>query len=66
LCDTLNELAERCWLEILLRRHPRGDLPERLRRVDRVTSTKVGRYRAVREPRRRKPARAQNVDFSFR
>lgn len=66
LCDTLNELARCWWLKITWRRHPRKDLPERLRRVDLVTATKVGRHRAVREPKRGKPAKAQNVDFSFR
>ncbi len=66
LCDTLNELAESYWLKVIWRRHSRGDLPERLRRVDRITTTRLGRYRAIREPRRSKPARRQNVDFSLR
>ena len=42
LCDALNELQERRWISVR-RRTPRNDLPERLREVDRVTTTYQGR-----------------------
>ena len=51
-CDDLaaavNELAERCWVEIAGRnprtRMPAG-LPERFRKIERVTTTALGRWR---------------------
>lgn len=42
LCDVLNELQERGWIEVR-RCAPRRDLPERLCEVDRVTITQPGR-----------------------
>jgi hypothetical protein len=47
LCDVLNELQERDWVRVR-RRTPRGDLPERLREVDRVNMTHEGRLFAPR------------------
>ena len=47
LCDALNELQERGWIRVR-RRTPRNDLPERLREVDRVTTTSQGRLFAPR------------------
>jgi hypothetical protein len=45
LCAALNELAERRWLTVTWRRTPRISAPERLRKVDRVTTTRFGRWR---------------------
>lgn len=47
LCEVLNELQERGWVRVRWRT-PRGDLPERLREVDRVTTTHEGRLFAPR------------------
>jgi hypothetical protein len=47
LCDVLNELQDRGWIKVR-RGTPRGDLPERLREVDRVTMTREGRLFAPR------------------
>ena len=47
LCDILNELQERRWITVRWRT-PRDNLPERLRKVDRVTVTREGRLFAPR------------------
>ena len=51
-CDelsaVLNELAQRRWLEVTWRGTPRPRSPERLRRVDRITTTRWGRSRMLR------------------
>jgi hypothetical protein len=47
LCAVLNELRERNWIGARWCR-PRGDLPERLREVGRVTATRQGRLHAPR------------------
>ncbi len=47
LCDALNELQGRGWIRVR-RRTARGDLPERVREVDRVTMTEEGRLFAPR------------------
>lgn len=48
LAAAVNELAERCWVKIA-GRNPRirmpGDLPERFRAIERVTTTAFGRWR---------------------
>ena len=48
LAAAINELAERRWVKISFRT-PRKvlppDLPERCRRVDRITTTRYGRWR---------------------
>jgi hypothetical protein len=48
LATALNELAERRWVKIAFRK-PRAvmppDLPERCRTVERITLTRVGRWR---------------------
>jgi hypothetical protein len=48
LCAVLEELAQRRWLKVARRRSPSVHLPERLRRVDRVTATRFGRSRMPR------------------
>ena len=49
LATAVNELAERCWVNIEWRA-PRDPLPEgipeRFREAERVTTTRFGRYRA--------------------
>jgi hypothetical protein len=47
LCDALNDLQERSWVRVRPRT-PRSDLPERLREVDRITTTHQGRLFAPR------------------
>ena len=48
LAAAVNELAERCWVEVTWRtprsRLPDG-LPERFREVQRITTTPFGRWR---------------------
>ncbi len=48
LAAAVNELVDRCWVEVTWRRPgaslPEG-LPERFREVDRVTTTRFGRWR---------------------
>ena len=45
LCETLNDLAQRCWLKVTWRRLPHAALPARLRNAERVTLTRLGRAR---------------------
>ena len=45
LCETLNTLAERRWLRILWRRAPHAIRPARLRNVQGVALTRLGRAR---------------------
>ena len=51
LAAAINELAERCWLEVTWREPPaapRDDVPERFRAVDRIATTRFGRWRYAR------------------
>jgi hypothetical protein len=48
LAAAIDELCERCWLEVTWRKPralPRPGLPDRFRAVDRVTTTRFGRWR---------------------
>jgi len=45
LCETLNTLAERRWLRIIWRRTPHAIRPARLRNVQGVALTRLGRAR---------------------
>ena len=55
LCAVLNGLAERRWIKVTWRHAPCERLPPRLRRVERVTTTRWGRSRMIREPRQPAP-----------
>ena len=52
LCAVMNELAERLWIKVTFRRAPCPRLPERLRHVERITTTRFGRSRVPRHDRR--------------
>jgi hypothetical protein len=48
LAAAVNELAERCWVEVTWRAprpHLPHGLPERFREVERITTTRLGRWR---------------------
>jgi hypothetical protein len=66
LCETISGLAQVCWLRITRRRTPHANRPARLRNVERVTLTRLGRARLPvpwvwhpKRPSRRRVARVE-------